>query len=274
MKDYFKEKVALISGASRGVGFALAKRLVKAGAKVIITARGEKRLLDSEKKLKELGGEVVSVVGDVGRWGDAERMVRTAVDSFGRLDIVVNNAGVSMRGRFDELSPEVCRNVVETNLMGSIYLSRAGIPYLKKTKGHLIFISSIAGLFGLPVASIYCASKGGLKGLCESLRLELAKDGVHIGIVYLGYTEHDPDKRIILADGTLAPPGRPAHHSQDYAASIIFHLIEKRRREVVMTPIGKFGYYVYRFLPGFVERAILFAQARNLSIYRRFSGEG
>jgi NAD(P)-dependent dehydrogenase (short-subunit alcohol dehydrogenase family) len=270
-RDYFKDKVALISGASRGVGFATARALVERGSKVVITARGEKRLVDSKAKLVEMGGSVVSVAGDVSRWEDAERMVQVTIDNFGRLDILVNNAGVSMRGKFAELSPEVCTEVAGTNLMGSIYLSRAGIPYLRESRGHLVFISSIAGLFGLPGASIYCASKGGLKGLCESLRLELSLEGVHVGIVYLGFTEHDPEKRILFADGTLVPPDRPAHHSQAFAANLILRLIEKRKRHLVMTPIGTAGWWAYRLFPGLVERAILFAQSRNLSIYQRFS---
>ena len=134
-RDYFRDKVALVSGASRGVGFALAKKLVERGAKVVITARGENRLLDSETRLKELGGSVVAVTGDVGKWEDAEKMVKAAIDNFGRLDIVVNNAGVSMRGKFVDLSPEVCRQVAETNLMGTIYLSRAAIPHIRHRAG-------------------------------------------------------------------------------------------------------------------------------------------
>ena len=270
-ENYFKDKVALISGGSRGVGFALARQLVERGARVVISARTERRLLASQKKLKEQGGEVEAVVGDVGKWEDARKMVERAIEKFGRLDILINNAGVSMRGEFAQLAPEVCERVVATNLMGSIYLSRAGIKYLKESQGHLVFISSIAGLFGLPGASIYCASKGGLKGLCESLRIELALDGVHIGIVYLGFTEHDPEKRILLADGSLAPPDRPAHHTQDYSARLILKMIEKRKPALVMTPIGKLGYYMNRFFPGLVERLIIFARRGNFSIYQRFS---
>ncbi len=270
-EDYFQDKVALISGGSRGVGFATARELVKRGAKVVISARGKERLEDSKARLIEMDGSVVSVKGDVGKWEDAERMVQSAIENFGRLDILINNAGVSMRGKFADLAPEVCTQVAQTNLMGSIYLSRAGIPFLRESKGHLVFISSIAGLFGLPGGSIYCASKGGLKGLYESLRLELSPEGVHIGIVYLGFTEHDPEKRILYADGSLVPPDRPAHHSQIFAANLILKLIEKRKRELIMTPIGKLGGLAYRLFPGLVERAILFAQSRNLSIYRRFS---
>jgi NAD(P)-dependent dehydrogenase (short-subunit alcohol dehydrogenase family) len=165
--DYFKDKVALVSGASRGVGFALAKQLVESGAKVVITARGEKRLLDSAAKLKDMGGSVAAVTGDVGKWEDAEKMVKAAIDNFGRLDILVNNAGVSMRGKFAELSPEVCWQVAETNLMGTIYLSRAAIPHIMQAKGSLVFISSIGACSACPWPA-YIARARAVLGACAN----------------------------------------------------------------------------------------------------------
>ena len=167
--------------------------------------------------------------------------------------------------------PRSALGVLLTNLAGSVYLSRAAVDELIKARGHLVFISSIAGLFGVPGASIYCASKGALTALCESLRLELAPRGVHAGIVYLGFTEHDPEKRILAADGSLVPPDRPAHHPQSLAASLIVKMIEERKRRLIMTPIGRFGWMVYRVSPALVEKAILFAQSRELAIYKRFS---
>ena len=269
--DYFQDKVALVTGASRGVGFAMAREFMERGARVVITARGEKRLEDSKKKLVEMGGEVVSVTGDVGVWEDAERMVQAAVDNFGRLDILINNAGTSMRGKLEELSPEVCERVVMTNLNGSIYVSRAAIDELIKARGNLVFISSLVGMFGVPTASIYCASKGALTGFCESLRGELIPSGVHAGVVYLGFTEHDPEKRILAADGSMVPVDRPAHHTQSFAASQILKMVEKRKRQLVMTPMGKLMWLAYRVSPSLVEKAILWGQSRQLGIYNRFS---
>ena len=205
----FRGKVALISGASRGVGFATAKNLAQRGAKLVISARGEKRLESARAELAESGAEVFAVAGDVGNQADAAAMVQTAIDRFGRLDVLVNNAGVSMRGDFSDLAPAVCQQVITTNLMGSVNLSRAAVEHLIASRGHLVFISSIAGLFGLPGASVYCASKKALSGLAESLRLELIPEGVHVGVVYLGFTEHDPEKRILMADGSQEHPGRP-----------------------------------------------------------------
>jgi len=267
----YRDKVALITGASRGVGFATARDLVERGAKVVITARGEERLEDSKQKLLDMGGSVVSIAGDVGKWEDAQKMVAAATDNFGRLDILINNAGVSMRGKFAELSAEVCAQVVNTNLLGCIYPTKAAIDHIIEAKGHIVFISSIAGLFGLPGASIYCATKKSLTGLAESMRIELIPHGVHIGVVYLGFTEHDPQKRIIAADGSLVPPDRPAHHTQAYAAGLITKMIEKRRKQLIMTPAGKIGWIIYRLSPTIVEKAVLWVQSSQLGVFKRFS---
>ncbi len=267
----FKGKVALITGASRGVGFSVARELVKRGAKVVLSARGERRLLDSRDKLERLGGDVAAVTGDVGKWDDARRMVEVAHDRFGKIDILVNNAGISMRGKFHELSPEVCTDTITTNLLGSVYLTKAAIDDIRETKGHVVFVSSIAGLFGLPGASTYCASKAALTGLSESLRLELIPEGVHSGVVYLGFTEHDPEKTILAADGTGVRPDRPAHHTQVFAASLIVDMLVKRKRRIIMTPAGVLGGLVYRFSPGFVEWAILKAQSMQIGTFKKFS---
>ena len=271
MSELLKDKVALVTGASRGVGFSTASELARRGAKVVITARGEKRLLDSREKLAAIGGEVAAVVGDVGKWDDAKRMIAAAVERFGRLDILINNAGVSMRGKFDELTPEVCLQVAQTNLMGCIYTTKAAINHIIASKGSVVFISSIAGLFGLPGASIYCAAKRALTGLAESMRLELIPKGVHVGVIYLGFTEHDPEKRLIAADGSLLPPDRPAHHTQEHAAKLIIKMIEKRKRQLIMTPAGSIGWIVYRLSPAIIEKAVLMAQSGQWGIYKRFS---
>lgn len=267
----FHDKVALITGASRGVGFATAKALAKRGAKVVITARGEARLEDSRQKLEREGASAVSVVGDVGDWGDAQRMVAAATENFGRLDILINNAGVSMRGHFTELTCEVCSNIVQTNLLGCINVTKAAVNHIVESKGSVVFISSVAGLFGLPGAGIYCATKMALTGLAESLRLELIPRGVHVGVVYLGFTEHDPEKRILAADGSLIPPDRPAHHTQDYAAGLIIKMLEKRKRRIIMTPAGKIGWLANRLSPSIVEKAVLWAQASQTKTFKKFS---
>jgi NAD(P)-dependent dehydrogenase (short-subunit alcohol dehydrogenase family) len=264
-------KTALITGGSRGVGYATAAALARRGANVVITARSAGRLETSRAQLAAAGAQVAAVCGDVGNWEDAERMVSETVARFGGLDILVNNAGVSMRGQFQDLSPETCAQILNTNLHGAIYVTRAAVAQIVRARGHIVFISSIAGLFGLPGASIYCAGKGALAGLCDSLRLELGPLGVHVGVVNLGFTEHDPDKRIIAADGSLLPPDRPSHHTQASAAEAIVSAICRRRRQTVLTPIGKLGQLAFRLSPAMVEWAIGRAQASRWKVFKAFS---
>ena len=267
----FAGKTALISGASRGLGYATARELAKRGANIVITARGAERLEKSRKRLESEGANVAAVAGDIGNWDDAERMVNTAIERFGRLDILVNNAGVSMRGNFQELAPKTCADVLNTNLLGSVYLSRAAVEHIVKAKGNIVFISSIAGVFGLPGASIYCASKGAMSGLSESLRLELSPKGVHVGVVHVGFTEHDPEKRILSADGSLELPDRPAHHTQEEAGRLVVGMIKKRKRIETLTAVGKAGVLAYRISPRFVERAVLEAQSSKWRLFKSFS---
>jgi short-subunit dehydrogenase len=264
-----KEKVVLISGGSRGLGFAMAEKLGAAGAKLVIAARGEKRLEESRKLLERKGYDVLSVAGDVGVWKDSRRIVDRAVERFKCIDVLVNNAGVSMRGLFNDLSLDVCRQIIDTNLFGSIYLTRAAVDYLKKSKGQVLFISSIAGIRGFPGSSIYCATKGGLKNFCESLRLELETWGVHVGIVFLGYTAHDPEKRILDADGSLILPDRPETHSQEKAAGLILKMIRKQKKQLVTTPLGRFCYVSYRISPWIVEKVVQWAQQKKLRMFKK-----
>lgn len=270
-KETFYDKVVLVTGASRGVGFATARALILRGAKVVITARGAERLAAAHSELEHLGGNVESFCGDVSIYEDAKQMVAVAIERFGRLDMVVNNAGVSMRGFFTELSPVVCQSVISTDLLGCVNVSKASIDEIVKNKGNIVFISSIAGLFGLPGASIYCAAKMALSGLAGSLRIELIPKGVHVGVVYLGFTEHDPEKRILAADGSLVPPDRPAHHTQAHAAELIISMLATRKRQIIMTNAGIFGALFHRISPCLFEKIILKAQAGEWGIYKRFS---
>ncbi len=269
--DPLDGKVALISGASRGVGYATARALACRGMRVVMTARGEGRLAAARRELAESGAEVHAVVGDVGCWDDAQTMVDAAIEQFGGLDVVINNAGVSMRGSFEDLAPEVCSRIVDTNLLGPIYLSRAATRHIKASRGHILFVSSIAGIMGLPGASTYCATKSALNGLSESLRLELGSAGVHVGVVYLGFTENDPEKRVLGADGRVMLPDRPAHHSQAQVADAIVGMISKRKRHVTLTPMGNIGGLAHRISPALVERIIARAQASEMSMFKDFS---
>jgi dehydrogenase/reductase SDR family protein 7B len=267
--EQLKNKVALISGASRGLGFALAQALGNEGMKLVISARGEKRLENARKQLEAMGYDVTAVSGDIGKWEDVQRIVEQAKNVFKRIDLVINNAGVSMRGRFEEFSEGTYGKIISTNVLGSINLTLAALDSLKKTKGQVLFISSITGLIGLPISSVYGASKGALKNLCEALRIELNPNGVHAGVVYLGYTEHDPEKRIFGINDTLiipdwsGPSSQVKGQSQTKAAKTILKMIKRRKRQLVTTPLGRLCYLAYRISPFIVEKAIIWTQKRQ-----------
>ena len=264
-------KTALVTGASRGVGYAAAVHLAARGARVVISARGVERLESSRRALEAAGAQVVAIAGDVGHWPDAQRMVDAAVDRFGGLDILINNAGVSIRGRFADLAPTTCERVLRTNLFGAVYPTRAAIEHIIAARGHVIFVSSIAGIFGLPGASVYCASKGALTELAGSLRLELGPAGVHVGVVHLGFTEHDPEKRLLAADGAPLLPDRPAHQTQAEAAARIVSAIDRRQRQVTLTAMGKLGRLAHSLSPRLVEWTIGRALSSDWRVFQQFS---
>jgi NAD(P)-dependent dehydrogenase (short-subunit alcohol dehydrogenase family) len=264
-KTDFKNKVALITGSSRGIGFATARELARRGARIALNARGKTRLDEARESLEHDGYEAVSVQADVVSPEACRDMVARTIDAFGRLDILINNAGVSMRANFENLDPEICRSVVDINLMGCIYPTLFSLPEIKKNRGSIVFTSSIAGLIGLPTASLYCATKTALRGLSDSLRCELAPEGVHVGIVYVGFTENDPEKTVIGTAGDQIPPSRPAHMTQDGVAKEFADLIRKRRNRAVLSPIGKFAEYAARVAPDLVENTIIFSRKHQLN---------
>ena len=262
---YFENKVALVTGSSRGIGLATAEELAKRGAKVVLNARGAERLARAAEQLRGKGLEPMSVQSDVSDPAACRAMIDGIVAEFGRLDILVNNAGVSMRSNFEDLTAETCREIVGINLLGCIYPTLYALPQLKTNRGSVVFISSIAGLMGLPTGSLYCATKSALRGLADSLRCELAQDGVHVGVVYVGFTENDPEKTVIGAGGARVAPGRPAHVSQSDTAKLIVKLIRSRSRESLLSPIGKIAAVASRVSPSLTESIIIFARKHNIS---------
>jgi len=261
---FFRGKTALITGSSRGIGRATAHALGRAGARVVVNGRNRETVAKTVAEIEAMGGDALAAVGDVTDPGQSRRIVEEAVGAFGRLDILVNNAGISMRGRFERVKPEVIREVVELNVLGSAYAARFAIPYLRETKGGLVFVSSLAGLIrGLPNISVYAFSKMSLTGLAESLMVELAGTGVYVGIIYPGLTEYDPEKRALDADGNLIALSRESHSSMDHVARAILRMIRRRRAKTVLTAAGKLGSVGQWLSPGLVRFALAVSQRTN-----------
>jgi len=251
---YFRNKVVLITGSSRGIGKTLAWQLGKMGARVVLNGRTPDRLkvLEEEMRLEQV--EVKGVLADVTVPDDCERMIREVLDHYGRIDILVNMAGLSMKGEAADLHPDVYRMTMETNYLGAVYPTLAALPHIRVSKGSILFISSVSALMGFSQFSAYCASKMSLTALAESLRLEMTDTGVYIGIIYISFTENEEGKTILDTRSRLVRKkevyvGKMDYVSREKVARSIIRQLARRRYRVNPSFYGKFLSFMKRFFP-------------------------
>jgi NAD(P)-dependent dehydrogenase (short-subunit alcohol dehydrogenase family) len=202
MQD-FKDKIVLITGASSGIGKALALRVARQGAVVALVARNQTALADVAAEIERIGSRALVVTADVSEASQCQAAVTQAVAHFGKLDIVVCSAGLSMRAYLERSDPAAMERVVRTNFLGTLFITHAAIPHVRKTRGSLVALSSLTGLRGIPSYALYGATKFAVQGLYEALRLELHRDGVHVGVVAPGFVDTP------LRTSVLGPDGRP-----------------------------------------------------------------
>jgi short-subunit dehydrogenase len=245
-------RVALITGASAGIGAALARELAREGVDLVLTARREDRLRELAREIESTGRRAIVVACDVTRDGDLERAVAAAVERFGRLDIAVANAGFGVAGRAGELALEDYRRQLETNVFGVLRTLYAALPELKKTRGQFVIVGSVAGHVPSPGTSAYAMSKFAVRGLSESIHDELAADGVSVTLVSPGFVDSDirrVDNRGALHDDAPDPVPSWLRMPRDRAARVIARAIRRRRREIVVTGHGKALVILYRHAP-------------------------
>ena len=256
----FQNKVALITGSSQGIGKATAKEFAKLGAKIVLNGRNAERVNLAVEELKASGADVIGVVGDVAVAEQARHLLDKTLEQFGRLDILVNNAGVSMRGDFAELKPDVFNQVFNTNVIGVTNLTIPAMVHLKANKGSLIFISSLAGIRGLPGLSAYCSSKMALRAIAESIRIEEAESGLHVGLIQVGITEIEHAKQTVGPDGKLMTINDRSKFKvmpMENVAQAIVKNIKKRKFVTTLTGIGKLNATMQSVLPGLVEKVLI-----------------
>ena len=253
-------KVAIITGSSRGIGKAIAIDLATQGAFIVLNGRNEERLAETKQIIEKIHSNVISVCCDVSIKESGVALVKAAVDHFGKLDILVNNVGVSSRGTVAEMSPDVFKTVFDSNLMGSVNPTIPAIPELRKTKGSLVFISSLAGIRGLPFLSPYCASKMALRAVAESIRIEEAKNKIHVGLIFVGITEIEHNKEAIASDGTMlvlkSREGKKVQSSA-FVAKKVRNNILRRKYKTTLTGVGKLNSFMHARFPLLVEKIIL-----------------
>jgi len=257
MEQIFKHKTALITGGSKGIGREIARLLGSAGCRVVISARGETALEQTAAEFRREGIDVLSVAGDVMVRENCQSIIDRAVQQYGGVDILINNAGKSMRGLFAETDLDLFQKVMDINFTGAVTITKLALPHIRKAKGNIVFISSVAGLKGLPAGAPYSASKMALKSFSESLRSEL-KGEVHIGILYAGFTENDPGKQRYNGRGELVAATRENFAStQLEVAEATLRMVQRRKRQIVMTLTGKLAYFAYRLFPRLSEELII-----------------
>jgi NAD(P)-dependent dehydrogenase (short-subunit alcohol dehydrogenase family) len=231
---FFRDKVVLITGGSSGIGRATALRLAGYGAKIALAARNQATLEEVARAVTKAGGEAATVPTDVAEPEQCRRAVETAVQRFGRLDILICSAGLSMRTYFAGSDLAALERVMCVNFLGTMYTTYYAVPHVKQTRGSLVALSSLTGLRGIPSYGVYGASKFAIQGLYESLRLELHSDGVHVGVVAPGFVDTPLRNQVLGPDGRpwAKPPAPPFRiWSVEKCVERIVRLIEKRRAQ-------------------------------------------
>jgi NAD(P)-dependent dehydrogenase (short-subunit alcohol dehydrogenase family) len=259
-KSTLNGKVAIITGSSMGIGKAIAIALAKRKVKVVLNGRNNERLDNAADELRALGFDALAVRGDVGVYKDCEALVAQTIQEYGTIDILVNNAGLAMEGSIDKTLPEVFEKVFHTNILGVLFPTKAALPYLKKSKGNIVFTGSIAGFMGLPDYSAYSASKMALTALVQSLKIELAETGVHVGINYVGFAENDENKTYLNYHGELEKvPIREQFKRmplEEIAARFVKG-IQYRKYKQTFSFVGKLTSFLHRYFPALFERIML-----------------
>ena len=254
----------LITGASQGIGRALAEAAAARGAKVIAVARSEGQLAELASKVHAQGGSLVTLTADITDADDRRRMVDAAVQHFGGIDILVNNAGIGATGHLVDAGPDRLRKIMEVNFFGLTETTRAFLPVLRQgNKPAIVNISSIAGKRGIPARSEYSASKFAVQGFSEALRAEVAKDGIDVLIVCPGLTQTNFSKNMLEQKALVQMDHMRGMTSEEVALATIAS-IERGRREVCLTAQGRLIAYISRFFPRLADRI---AARRVRSLY-------
>ncbi len=263
-------KVALITGSTAGLGRELALQMCSLGARVVLNGRDQARLDRTALEFRRSGYEVAAVRGDVSSPGECREMIGQCIGKLGRLDIVVSNAGIGSGGLFADTTPEIFRKVFEINTLGGIYITSYALPHILETGGSIVFISSLAGLLGLPFSSLYSSSKMALTAIAESLQVELYGSNVHVGIVYAGFLKNAPEKRVLGPTGELQPTGERKNLSlqpMDKASRQIIRMIQGRRERLVLSTLGKALVVALRVAPWLVRMVLRHSEKRARKAY-------
>ena len=256
-KTPFKNKVVAVTGAASGIGLAIAHRFAREGALIALIDMNREALERCEKAFRDSGCRAMAVACDITDQAMCTSAIKEIIRNFSGIDVLVNNAGITQRGRFEDTRVDVFRKVMDVNFFGSLYCTKAAINSLIDRRGMIIVNESVAGLTPLLGRTGYSASKHALHGLFTSLRCELRDKGVHILIVCPGFIKTNLQAHALGADGRVTdhPQSRVGKQaSPEAAAAEIYRAAVMKKHLLILTLVGKIGYWINRFAPILYEK--------------------
>jgi short-subunit dehydrogenase len=261
-----KEKVALITGAGSGIGRALARELAARGYRLALCGRTPDTLEQTRTLCGLEESRILTLTADVSQAEECQVFVERAIQHFGRADVLINNAGISMRALFKDLDPQVIEKVMRVNFWGTVFCTHFALPHLLQNKGSVVGISSIAGIKGLPARSGYSASKFAMEGFLEALRIENLKTGLHVLTVRPGFTTSNIRNTALTADGSIqgeSPRDESRMMSAETCARLIVRALESRRTQLTLTTQGKLLRWVNFLMPRLADRLVYNSLAKE-----------
>ena len=261
-----KNKVVIVTGASSGIGEACAIAFAKKGANVVLAARNVEKLNSVAETVKQIGVEVLAVKCDVSVKTDCEKLVNETLGKFNRIDVLINNAGISMRAIFNEMELDVLERVMNINFYGTVYCTKYALPHILKNKGSVVGVSSIAGYLGLPARTGYSASKYAMQGFLDALRTENLKTGLHVMVACPGFTASNIRNTALSADGSAqgeTPRDEGKMMTAEEVANHIVNGVAKRKRTLVLTTEGKMAVFLGKLFPKFIEKQVYNKMAKE-----------
>lgn len=258
MKD-FTNKVVIITGASSGIGRALAFEFVKLGAKVSLGARRIELLQELKTEIINNGGIALITKTDVSKEEDCKSLVQQTIDNYGRIDLLINNAGISMRAMFIDTEIEVLKRLMDVNFWGTVHCTKYALPYILRNSGVVVGVSSVAGFHGLPGRTGYSASKFAMHGFLESIRIEYLKTDLHVMVIAPGFTASDIRKHALNEKGEEqgeTPRKEKKMMAPEKVAKILIRSIRRKKRNKILTFTGQFIALFQRIIPEQIDAMI------------------
>lgn len=253
---FFRDKVIVITGASSGIGSASARLFASYGAKLVLAARSIDKLERLAKEMTEDSARILCVKTDVSQEEDCRRLIDETIRKFGRIDILINNAGISMRASFKDVELSVIKRLMDVNFWGTVYCTKFALPWLLESKGSVVGVISVAGYAGLPGRTGYSTSKFAIRGFLETLRMEHLDDGLHVMVFAPGYTASNVRNAALLADGTpqgSTPKDESKLMSAEEVARKLANGLYRRRREMILTALGYWDVFFYKRFPRIMD---------------------